>query len=48
MKGIIIFTSKLEYGVFLSLKMLVYNIYTYVSLSFKVIIVYIYEVLVHT
>ena len=48
MKGIIIFTSKLEYGDFLSLNMLVYNIYTYVSLSFKVIISSIYEVLVHT
>ena len=48
MKGIILFTSKLKYGVFLSLKMLVYNRYTYASLSFKVIISYIYEVLVHT
>ena len=48
MKGIILFTLKLEYGVFLSLKMLVYNIFTYVSLSFKVIVSSIYKVLVHT
>ena len=48
MKGTILFTSNLKYGVFLSLKMLVYNRYTYASLSFKVIISYIYEVLVHT
>ena len=48
MKGVILFTSKLKYGVFLSLKMLVYNIYTYASLSFKVIISSIYEVLIYT
>ena len=48
MKGIILFTSKLKYGVFLSLKMLVYNRYTYGYLGFKVIISSIYEVLVHT
>ena len=48
MKGIILFTSKLKYGVFLSLKMLVYNIYIYKSLSFKVVTYSIYEVLVHT
>ena len=48
MKGIILFTSKLKHGAFLSLKMLVYNRYTYASLSFKVVISSIYEVLVHT
>ena len=48
MKGILLFTSKLKYGVFFSMKMLVYNRYTYVSLSFKVIISYISEILVHT
>ena len=48
MKGVILFTSKLKYGVSLSLKMLVYNRYTYAFLSFKVIIYSIYEVLVHT
>ena len=47
MKVIILFTSKLKYGVFLSLKMLVYNRYTYTSLGFKVIIYYINQVLVH-
>ena len=30
------------------MKMLVYNRYTYASLSFKVVISYIYDVLVHT
>ena len=47
MKGIILFTSKLKYGVFLSLKMLVYNLYTYASLSSKVVISPVYELLVH-
>ena len=48
MKGIILFNSKLKYGVFLIMKMLVYNRYTYAFLGFKVIILSIYEVLVRT
>ena len=48
MKVIILFTSKLKYGVFISMKMLVYNRYTYASSSLKVVISSIYEVLVHT
>ena len=44
---IILFTSILKYGVLKILKMLVYNIYIYISLGFKVIISSIYEVLVH-
>ena len=47
MKGILLFTSKLKYGVIFSMKMLVYNKYTYASLVFKVVISSVYEVLVH-
>ena len=48
MKSIILFNSKLKYGVFIIMKMLVYNRYTYAFLGFKVIISSIYEVLVRT
>ena len=48
MKFIILFTSNENMDFFLSLKMLVYNGYSYVSLSLKVIISSIYEVLGHT
>ena len=35
MKGIILFNSKLKYGVLYIMKMLVYNRYTYASWGFK-------------
>ena len=48
MPYIILLPSKLKYRVLKTLKMLVYNIYTYASIGFKVIISSIYEVLLHT